>query len=586
MEEQQTAAGQGEVVLKVKQVCGAKWTGDVSISLDATAADLKSKLQNLTGQPLHTMKLMCSGKILKNELSLKEQRVGSTKASSMLMLMEDLAGKKMELEQTEQQKILDETQVERTLAAAQDLASRVDTDENEYAPQTLEIYNQSGQKMHLLPSTVFFVFLNVFCSTDPTWLGDQRALTVGMTLHDRGKALVKKGDLKTAAQMFLRAESEGFSKCSADLLAMVDNYGLLCLDIAWTYFKLQDINNLKDAGWRLQKAQECLEKTYGRNMERLKRLKGGAPEMILYVRLNLLRAIAAYHNNDSAGAQRYLNEAETKLNSLKVTDDELVGLIAMGFSATVTYLINKREQQRAAREEERRQREARRERHRAGRTANGQWVDVALLKALTDMGFTRRLATEALRQSNNDEAASITLLTESPDVLQASIDASRNKKSKRKATLTPVPEDKIEQVVGMGFSRAQAVGTLRATDANVEQAINLLLEGRGIEADDEPVATTTTTTEAEAGAAMEVEHKGEAPGTDEAAAAAAAEAERKREQEERLAQERELQRQTENELLDSVEEDADAHLDIPLDDEFAVLGTYKQLLLQQQSPSS
>lgn len=143
-----------------------------------------------------------------------------------------------------------------------------------------------------------------------------------------------------------------------------------------------------------------------------------------------------------------------------------------------------------------------------------------------------------------------------------------------------------EQVVGMGFSRAQAVGTLRATDANVEQAINLLLEGRGIEADDEPVATTTTITEAEAGAAMEVEHKGEAPGTDEAAAAAAAEAERKREQEERLAQERELQRQTENELLDSVEEDADAHLDIPLDDEFAVLGTYKQLLLQQQSPSS
>jgi hypothetical protein len=34
---------------------------------------------------------------------------------------------------------------------------------------------------------------------------------------------------------------------------MVDNYGLLCLDIAWTYFKLQDLNNLKDAGWRLQK---------------------------------------------------------------------------------------------------------------------------------------------------------------------------------------------------------------------------------------------------------------------------------------------------------------------------------------------
>jgi hypothetical protein len=32
-------------------------------------------------------------------------------------------------------------------------ASRVDTGEEEYAPQTLEIYNQSGQKMHLLPGT-------------------------------------------------------------------------------------------------------------------------------------------------------------------------------------------------------------------------------------------------------------------------------------------------------------------------------------------------------------------------------------------------------------------------------------------------
>jgi hypothetical protein len=95
-------------------------------------------------------------------------------------------------------------------------------------------------------------------------------------------------------------------------------------------------------------------------MERLKRLKGGAPEMILYVRLNLLRAIAAYHNSgtsetactctlvstqgvysqcdaDSAGARRYLNEAEQKLNSLKITDDELAGLVAMGFSATGTH---------------------------------------------------------------------------------------------------------------------------------------------------------------------------------------------------------------------------------------------------------
>jgi hypothetical protein len=57
-----TCKMEGSAVLKVKQVCGAKWSGDVTISLDASTEDLKSKLQQLTGQPVHTMKLMCSGK--------------------------------------------------------------------------------------------------------------------------------------------------------------------------------------------------------------------------------------------------------------------------------------------------------------------------------------------------------------------------------------------------------------------------------------------------------------------------------------------------------------------------------------------
>jgi len=33
-----------------------------------------------------------------------------------------------------------------------------------------------------------------------------------MTLHDKARAVVKKGDLKTALEIFLQADSEGFSK--------------------------------------------------------------------------------------------------------------------------------------------------------------------------------------------------------------------------------------------------------------------------------------------------------------------------------------------------------------------------------------
>jgi len=257
--------------------------------------------------------------------------------------------------------------------------------------------------------------------------------------------LVKEGDYETALQLFLRAESEGFTKCSSDLLEMMDNYGLLCLDIAWTYFKLKDPAYLKEAGWRLKKAQECLEKTYGPNMERLKRLKGGAPEIILFARLNLLSAVAAFHNQNSVDARRFLNEAEQKLNSLKISDEELASLVAMGFSssescvalraceknqdAAVAYLIIKKESQRQLHEQERQQRAEKRERRRAGKTANGEWVNIALLKMLTGMGFNRKLATEALRQTNNDDALAIGLLTNSDNVLEASLRASKSKKS-------------------------------------------------------------------------------------------------------------------------------------------------------------
>ena len=37
-------------------------------------------------------------------------------------------------------------------------------------------------------------------------------------------------------------------KCSSSILGMVDNYGLLCLDIVWCYLCLQHMSSLPDAG--------------------------------------------------------------------------------------------------------------------------------------------------------------------------------------------------------------------------------------------------------------------------------------------------------------------------------------------------
>ena len=67
-----------------------------------------------------------------------------------------------------------------------------------------------------------------------------------MTLHDKGKALLQKGDTKQALDILVAADEKGFSRCKdKGILDKIDNYGLLCLDIAWTMFKLKDLSNLK-----------------------------------------------------------------------------------------------------------------------------------------------------------------------------------------------------------------------------------------------------------------------------------------------------------------------------------------------------
>ncbi len=55
-------ASDDKVLLKVKQLCGTKWAGEVEMALCATSLDLKKRLHEITGQPIATMKLMCAGK--------------------------------------------------------------------------------------------------------------------------------------------------------------------------------------------------------------------------------------------------------------------------------------------------------------------------------------------------------------------------------------------------------------------------------------------------------------------------------------------------------------------------------------------
>jgi len=112
---------------------------------------------------------------------------------------------------------------------------------------------------------------------------------------------------------------------------MVDNYGLLNLDIAWCYLSLQSIAELPQVERRLEKCERSLRNSYGEDMERVIVLKGSTGwEAALYVRLHLLQGIASYHLGKLEKSNFYISKAEAELNRLKVSDEQLVQLINMG----------------------------------------------------------------------------------------------------------------------------------------------------------------------------------------------------------------------------------------------------------------
>lgn len=112
---------------------------------------------------------------------------------------------------------------------------------------------------------------------------------------------------------------------------MVDNFGLLHLDIAWCYLCLQSISELPQVENRLKMCEKFLLRSYGADMERVIALKGSSGwEAALYVRLHLLQGITSYHLGHIERARFNLSQAESELNRLKVSDDSLVALISMG----------------------------------------------------------------------------------------------------------------------------------------------------------------------------------------------------------------------------------------------------------------
>jgi len=286
----------------------SSWSGNISIPPGFTGLQLKDQIQNASGLPIISQKVLYSGKFLKDCPTLVDQRVKSGKL--MIIISEEHSNvRPLESEQN----LID---VEHLTQAACELSSRPANERTKNSHSTnprFELVNQGGSKIQLSER-------------------DEKSLKIGMALYEKGKACLKLSDYKSALALFYEAD-KSFSECSSEILKYIDNHGLLYLDIVWCYFKMKDSSFLKEAEWRLAKATECLERCHGKNFERLFAVKGTiGPDMVHWCRLHLLRGIVAFHREKFELANSFFDNAEALLGQMHLRSEDLARLCSMGFT--------------------------------------------------------------------------------------------------------------------------------------------------------------------------------------------------------------------------------------------------------------
>ncbi|PRQ29654.1 hypothetical protein RchiOBHm_Chr5g0016141 [Rosa chinensis] len=102
--------------------------------------------------------------------------------------------------------------------------------------------------------------------------------------------------------------------------------------MVWCYFMLRDINWLSVARIRLEKAREGLERAHGKDSSRVRLLQAGRyPERALYLILELLEGVAAYHRGQVDKSMKVLTSVQELFTQLQVLDESLSLVMIMGF---------------------------------------------------------------------------------------------------------------------------------------------------------------------------------------------------------------------------------------------------------------
>ncbi|KAM8720018.1 hypothetical protein ACLKA7_006128 [Drosophila subpalustris] len=343
--------------------------------------------------------------------------------------------------------------------------------------QLMEMEDQDGNPVFLPPN-------------------ENRALLTGLGYCEKARSAMHREDYEEALLLLLEAD-EQFSACNSKFLESVDNYALLNLDIVWCYLCLKNVSQLPDADRRLSICERSFRRSYGENYSRLYALKGrGCPERALIMRLQLLQGVVLYHQNRRDAAYERLEAAAAVLGELKVNDEQLLLLVEMGFDVSdarlalrsssgnveraVQFIQQRKQQLSDARKQSQSERALHR-RYAKQATKDSDWVNPRSVCTLTEMGFERRLAAEALKRTDNDVQRAVELLQTGSAELRANLPA-----------VESADDVQLAALLQLGFLEPAARAALESTRNNLTQATDFLL--KAIQSEEELLATVERVT--------------------------------------------------------------------------------------------
>ncbi|URE49309.1 UBA [Musa troglodytarum] len=446
------------------RISGA-WSGVIEVQLEAwTLPMLRQEVARRAAASSDCVNLICGGKFLRDDDPAKPlAQLGFRNNSKVLAtVVQGDRGKAINKQadaQAEHAKKLARIQ-----DAAKALAERHADGTLPLEDYNIELEDQNGQKV-------------MFGSE-----ADKKALMMGLMLHTNARSLIGKQKFKEALDVLYMGE-EAFSLCDPKLTEIIDNVPILQLDIVWCHFMLQDISHLAVAGIRLVKARKGFEHSHGKDSMRLRHLQAGyQAELAIYLRMELLEGVVAYHCGNFKEARKALSSAQVKYVQLQVPDEALSMLMGMGYKEkaakralrmtgqdvqlAVDFLVEEQ-----ARKMRRKQEEIwhklrfRSVLYLAMECVYSFTYNAALMKYDFDeeeseqeqLLFERDLAAEALRVNENDAQKALDLLTdpEKNCALQSQLE-----KRKKSRTSQPTEAD-VEGLTSIGYDRSSVMDAVQ-----------------------------------------------------------------------------------------------------------------------------